>query len=63
MDLDHFIMRRQEFPLTSDDSINGISYEVGYPTAEYSLYLLMLIKDAMNQQQGRNNRCCGQAFL
>ena len=40
VDLDHFIMRRQEFPLTSDDSINGISYEVGYPTAEYSLYLL-----------------------
>ena len=56
VDLDHFIMRRQEFPLTSDDSINGISYEVGYPTAEYSLYLLMLIKDAMNQQQGRNSR-------
>ena len=56
MDLDHFIMRRQKFPLTSDDSINGISYEVGYPTAEYSLYLLMLIKDAMNQQQGRNSR-------
>ena len=42
--------------VTSDDSINGISYEVGYPTAEYSLYLLMLIKDAMNQQQGRNSR-------
>lgn len=56
VDLDHFIMRRQEFPLVSDDSINGISYEVGYPTAEYSLYLLMLIKDAMNQQQGRNSR-------
>lgn len=56
VDLDHFIMRRQKFPLTSDDSINGISYEVGYPTAEYSLYLLMLIKDAMNQQQGRNSR-------
>lgn len=56
VDLDHSIMRRQEFPLTSDDSINGISYEVGYPTAEYSLYLLMLIKDAMNQQQGHNSR-------
>lgn len=56
VDLDLFVMRRQEFPLTTDDSINGISYEVGYPTAEYSLYLLMLIKDTMNQQQGRNNR-------
>ena len=56
VDLDHFITRRQEFPITSDDSINGISYEVGYPTVEYSLYLLMLIKDAMNQQQGRNSR-------
>lgn len=56
VDLDHFIMWRQEFSLTSDDSINGISYEIGYPTAEYSLYLLMLINDAMNQQQGRNSR-------
>lgn len=55
VDLDHFIMRRQEIPLTFDDNINGMSYEVGYPTAEYSLYLLMLIKDAMNQQQGRNS--------
>ena len=53
VDVDHFIMRHQEFPLTSIDSVNGISYEVGYPTVEYSLYLLMLIKDAMNQE-GRN---------
>lgn len=54
--LDHFIMRRRDFSLTSDDSINGISYEVGYPTAEYSIYLLMLIKDAMNQQQESNSK-------
>ena len=56
VDLGHFIMRRQEFPITFNDSVNGISYKVGVPTAEYSLYLLMLIKDAMNQQQGRNSR-------
>lgn len=56
IDLDYFIMRRQEFPITSDDNTNDVNYEVGYPTVEYSLFLLMLIKDAMNQQQGRNSR-------
>ncbi len=56
INLDSFIMRRQEFPVISEDSINGIEYELGYPTVEYSFYLLMLVKDAMNQQQGRNNR-------
>lgn len=52
LNIDHPIMRWQEFLLVSDDSVNGISYEIGYPTIEYSLYLLMLIID-MNHQQGR----------
>lgn len=56
VDLEHFIMRRQKSSIISDDSTNGIRYEVGYPTPEYSLYLLMLIKDAMNQQQGHMSK-------
>ena len=56
IDLNHPIIRRQEFPVISEDSINGIEYELGYPTVEYSFYLLMLVKNAMNQQQGRNNK-------
>ena len=52
LNIDHPIMRWQEFLLVSDDSVNGISYEIGYPTIEYSLYLPMLIID-MNHQQGR----------
>ena len=56
LDIDYFTIRDQEFPLISDDNINGISYEVSYPTVEYSLYLLMLIKDVMNQQQGHRSR-------
>lgn len=52
LNIDYPIMRWQEFPLVSDDSVNGINYEIGYPTIEYSLYLLMLIID-MNHQQGR----------
>lgn len=56
IELDYPIMRNQEFPVVSDDIENGIQYELGYPTIEYSLYLLMQIKDTMNEQQGRNNR-------
>ena len=56
INMNYYLMRHQEFPFKAEDEINGISYEIGYPTAEYSLYLLMLVKDAMNQQEGRNNR-------
>lgn len=56
VDLDPFIMRRCESSLTFNDAINGMSYEIGYPTVEYSLYLLMLIKDAMNQRAARNSK-------
>lgn len=56
IDLDSFIARRQEFPMVAEDAVNGIRYELSAPTAEYSMYLLMLVKDMMNQQEGRNNR-------
>lgn len=56
IDLDYPIMRNQEFPVISEDIANSIQYELGFPTIEYCIYLLIQIKDTMNQQQGRNSR-------
>lgn len=55
LDLDYPIMRNQEFPVISEDIANSIQYELGFPTIEYCIYLLIQIKDTMNQQQGRNS--------
>lgn len=54
VDLDRFAMYHQDNPITSADNINKVSYLLGYPTAEYSLYLLMLFKDSMQQSQEHN---------
>lgn len=62
IDWDYPMMRSQEFPVISDDTANGIQYELGYPTAEYSLYLIMLVRDAMDAQQGRNSRMLPMKF-
>ena len=56
IDLNYPISRDQEFPILSTDSTNGIQYELGYPTIEYCLYLIMQIKYKMYQQQGQNSR-------
>lgn len=56
IDLDYPMMRNQEFPVISEDIANSIQYELGVPTIEYCIYLLIQIKDTMNQQQGRNSR-------
>ncbi|MCD7997693.1 MAG: hypothetical protein LUH21_10695 [Clostridiales bacterium] len=56
IDLDYPMMRYQEFPVISEDITNSIQYELGVPTIEYCIYLLIQIKDTMNQQQGRNSR-------
>lgn len=56
IDLDYPIMRNQEFPVISEDIANSIQYELGVPTIEYCIYLLIQIKDTMNLQQGRNSR-------
>lgn len=56
IDLDYPMMRNQEFPVISEDLANSIQYELGVPTIEYCIYLLIQIKDTMNQQQGRNSR-------
>ncbi|MDO4277348.1 MAG: hypothetical protein Q4C69_00850 [Lachnoclostridium edouardi] len=56
IDLNYPIIRNQEFPVISEDIANSIQYELGVPTIEYCIYLLIQIKDTMNQQQGRNSR-------
>ena len=55
-DLDDPRMRIHSLPITSEDIENGIKYELSEPTSEYCMYLLVLIKEQMNQQEGRFNR-------
>lgn len=56
IDIDDSSKRYIDFPLGSKDTGNGIEYELDQPSLEYSLYLLMLVKDNMNKQEGRLNR-------
>ena len=56
IDLDAISKRRIDFPVVSEDLENGIKYELGLPSIEYSMYLLILVKDNMNSQEGRANR-------
>lgn len=53
IDIDSIIARRMDFPVFSEDTVNCIRYEIGVPSAEYSLYLLLLVKEMMNQQVER----------
>lgn len=55
-DLDSPRMRIRNLPIMSEDFENGIKYELSEPTSEYCMYLLMLIKEQMNQQEGRYSR-------
>lgn len=56
IDLDDPRMRIHNLPITSDDIENGIKYELSEPTIEYCMYLLILVKEQMNQQDGKFNR-------
>ena len=53
IDLEYPIMRRQVFPISSADTSNEISYELGYPSLKYCIYLLIKITDAMNDRGER----------
>lgn len=55
-DLDDPRMRMRNLPIMAEDFENGIKYELSEPTSEYCMYLLMLIKEQMNQQEGRYSR-------
>lgn len=56
IEMERFAAHRQDFPIILKDSSNGVEYVLGEPSAEYSMYLLMNVKDAMNQSEGRNSR-------
>ena len=56
IEMERFAARRQELPITIKDNLNGVEYALGEPSAEYSLYLLTNVKNAMNRSEGRNNR-------
>lgn len=47
------MMRGRVFPLSSSDTTNGISYKLGFPSLRYCIYLLIKIKDAMNDRGER----------
>lgn len=53
IDMDYPMMRGQAFPLSSFDTTNGISYELSCPSLRYCIYLLIKIKDAMNDRGER----------
>ena len=56
IDVGSFIARRQEIPMVSEDTVNGIRYELSVPSVEYSMYLLMMIRGVMNQKEGPSSR-------
>ena len=53
IELDYPIMRGQALPISSSDTTNGLNYELSYPSLKYCIYLLIKIKDAMNDRSER----------
>lgn len=53
IELDYPVMRGQALPISSSDTTNGINYELSYPSLKYCIYLLIKIKDAMNDRGER----------
>lgn len=53
IDLDYPLLRRESYPVVSDDTANGIKYTLGFPTMEYCAFLLIGIVDIRNSQNSR----------
>lgn len=49
-------IRFRNTPINSEDTENGIKYELSRLTSEYCIYLLMLLKDRINQQDSKYER-------
>lgn len=49
IDIDYPFIRRNEFPTTSEDVTNGIKYELGYPSIEYCAYLILTLKQYIDE--------------
>ncbi len=53
IDVDYPMMRRQEFPILSNDEENHIKYEIGFCSIEYCIYLLCMIIEKSHQENKR----------
>lgn len=53
INIDYPFMRRSEFPTESEDITNGIKYELGYPSIEYCVYLILMLKQYINNNTVR----------
>ncbi len=53
IDFDYPLVRREHYPVVSDDTTNGIKYILGFPTMEYCAFLLISIVDISNRQNSR----------
>lgn len=53
IDLDYPLLRREIYPVISNDTANGIKYILGFPTMEYCAFLLIGIVDIRNRQDSR----------
>ena len=53
IDLDYPMLRREQYPIISEDTTNGIKYTLGFPSIEYCAFLLMSIADVRNNPTGQ----------
>lgn len=51
IDIEGPIRRREEFPIIANDEVNGINYEVNYPSTEYCVYLILKLKEFLNEMK------------
>lgn len=54
VDIDYPVLKRDEFPIISRDEENKITYELGYATVDYCIFLLKLYIEM--KKQNSNNR-------
>lgn len=52
-DLDYPLIRREIYPIMSNDMTNGVNYILNFPSIEYCAFLLIGISETRNKQLGR----------
>jgi hypothetical protein len=53
VDFDYVMMRNREVSSTVKDDVNGIRYELNFPSLEYSIFLIMKLGQAYNEGRVR----------
>ena len=51
IDLDYPLMHREDYPVVSEDTSNGIRYTFGFPSIEYCIFLFLKIVDRQSGQR------------